>query len=451
MKLLDIMTGPWAIVPSKLTEIQGIYEAHRRGPKIDLKAVEASIGRPLANEHQAYEVIDGTAVIPVTGVLGKGMSLLSKISGGTSTALLQRDLADAIADPTVHAIVLQIDSPGGTVDGTQELAEAVFAARASGKPIIALADGCMCSAAYWIGSAAEKVYITSDTTQVGSIGVVASHVDVSKAEESWGRKTTEITAGKYKRVASQYGPLSEEGRATIQDQVDHIYSVFVEQISRFRAVAVPVVLTEMADGRVFLGQQAIQAGLADGVSSLRDLVSSLARGVAPVESRAGVAQTLQPNQEASMPITREQLQAEAPELLNTLLAEGAASELTRIKGVLGASLPGHEDLINQLAFDGKTTPGDAALAVTKAERKVLSAAQESLAQEAPKPVQHADPPAVENPEAREAALPLDQQCKARWDRDPAVRDEFATFGAYLAFKQAEAQGQIRILTKKSDQ
>jgi signal peptide peptidase SppA len=449
MRLIDIMTGPWAIIPDKLGEIQAIYEAHVRGPKIDIKGVEAALGRPLDNGHQPYTVVDGAAIIPVSGVLAKGMSLMTKISGGTSTARLQDELRAALDDVTVNSILLHVDSPGGTVDGTQEMANAVFAARGV-KPIVALADGCACSAAYWIASAADQVFITSDTTQVGSIGVVASHVDVSGAEASMGRKTTEITAGKYKRVASQYAPLTEDGRASIQAQVDHIYSVFVEQIAAFRAVSVETVLSEMADGRVFLGRQAIDAGLVDGVSTMADLLTSLSHGTLPLSAPgAGVAlnpETLTTT-EAHMPITREQLQAEAPELLKEIVAEGAAAELTRIKGVFAASLPGHDELAKALALDGKTTPEEADRAILAAERAFLTTTQKTIAAEAPAPVVHADPPTVVNHASLEAALPLDQRCKAIWDRDPSVREEFGTFEAYLAFQKADAQGQIRILTK----
>ena len=183
MKLLDVLTAPWAIEPTKLLEIQAIYATHLRGDKIDIDAVEKKLGRPLANEPKGYQVQDGVAVLPLEGVMAKRMNMFSQISGGTSTALAERDLQAAMADPSVHSIVLCIDSPGGTVDGTQTLADAVLA---STKPICTLASGSMASAAYWVGSASDAVYITDSTTQVGSIGVVATHTDISKAQENQG-------------------------------------------------------------------------------------------------------------------------------------------------------------------------------------------------------------------------------------------------------------------------
>ena len=230
MKILDVLTAPWAIQPSKLLEIQGIYATHLRGDKIDLKGVEAAIGRPLNNNQaQGYEVIDGVAVLPITGVISKRMNLFAQISGGASTELVARDLKAAISDPAVKAIILQIDSPGGTVDGTETLANLVREAKAV-KPTVAFADGMMASAAYWIGSAAGGIYMSDSVAQIGSIGVVATHQDISAAEAARGVKTTEITAGKYKRAASQFAPLTESGRQTIQDQVDYLYSVFVQAV-----------------------------------------------------------------------------------------------------------------------------------------------------------------------------------------------------------------------------
>jgi signal peptide peptidase SppA len=299
--VLNLLLAPWAILPAKLLEIEEIYAAHLRGEKIDVTAVEARIGRPLNNEQQGYTVQDSVAVLPIFGVIAKRMNLFMEISGGTSTQIAQRDFQAALSDPAVKAIVLLLDSPGGEVGGTQALADAIFSARGE-KPIIAVADGMAASAAYWIGSAADKMYIVDDTTAVGSIGVVATHVDYSQAEAQRGIKVTEIAAGKYKRVVSEHAPLSEEGRATIQDQVDHIYSVFVDAVARNRGVSSQTVLDNMAEGKLFLGKQAIKAGLVDGVSSLEKLVANLGAQNAPAISITSVA-TVPARASAATPIT----------------------------------------------------------------------------------------------------------------------------------------------------
>lgn len=291
MRVIDVLSSPWAIVPSKLMEIQAIYATHLRGDKIDLKGIEAKIGQPLQNEPQGYEVVDGVAIIPVDGVISKRMNLFTKISGGASTELIGRDIRAALADTSVHALILRVDSPGGTVDGTQELAQLIHAARGQ-KPIATYVDGMMASAAYWIGSAADKAYIGSDTNAVGSIGVVASHTDYSRYEENMGIKTTEIYAGKYKRIASEHQPLSEDGRQYMQDMVDYLYSVFVADVAKQRGTDTETVLKNMADGRIFTGQQAVSAGLVDGVSTLDQLIADMGASRAAEQQRRSALHAL---------------------------------------------------------------------------------------------------------------------------------------------------------------
>ena len=421
MKLLDVLTAPWAIEPAKLLEIQAIYATHLRGDKIDIEAVEKRLGRPLANEPKAYDIIDGVAVLPIEGVIAKRANLFSQISGGVSTELVARDIATALQDPAVHSIILSIDSPGGTVDGTETLASAVSN---STKPIVTLASGTMASAAYWIGSAANAAYITDSTTIVGSIGVVATHTDISKAQAAAGVKTTEIFAGQYKRIASNYAPLSKEGRQTMQDQVDYTYSLFVGAVAKNRGVSTDVVLQDMADGRIFIGQQAIDAGLVDGVSTLAALVQQLndsrmggtSPGASP--SRAGVAQPNPQPTGAAMPITREQLAAEAPDVLAAVQAEGAAAERARIQSVEAQALPGHDALISALKFDGKSTAGDAAMAVLAADKQARVAMAGKLASDAPAPLP-LEPAATVEPKA-DTRADLDAKAKAYMAAHPGT-------------------------------
>jgi signal peptide peptidase SppA len=275
MRVIDVIDAPWAILPEKLLELRAIYAAHLRGDKIDIEAIEAKLGRPLNNERKPYTLDGTTAIIPIDGVIGKKMNLFTKISGGASTQLIEQDLNAALADPAVASVLLAIDSPGGTVDGTEALADAIFNGRKKGKQIVALADGMMASAAYWIGSAAHEVFASDNSAKVGSIGVVATHEDYSQAEHQAGVKVTEITAGKYKRSFSEHEPLSVEGRATIQSMVDHVYANFVDGVARNRGVTSEKVASDMADGRIFLGKQAVRAGLVDGVSTQAALVRTL--------------------------------------------------------------------------------------------------------------------------------------------------------------------------------
>lgn len=450
MKILDVLTAPWAIQPAKLQEIQAIYATHLRGDKIDVGAVEARLGRPLVNEQRRFEVIDGVAVLPVVGVIAKRANLFMEISGGVSTELVARDLRDAMADASVHSIILSIDSPGGTVDGTATLANLVKDAREQ-KPVVTLASGVMASAAYWIGSAATKAYIADRTTVVGSIGVVATHTDVSGAEAQQGKKTTEIYAGAYKRIASQFAPLTDAGRTSIQEEVDYFYSIFVGAVAENRGVSEEKVLKDMADGRVFIGQQAIDAGLVDGVSTVEALIAQLNqdRASGQASTSAGAAQKPSTTSQGTT-MTPEEFAAAHPEAVNAFRAEGAAAERTRIQAVEGQLIPGHEALINTLKFDGKSSAGDAAIAVNAAEKTLRTTQAANNESDAPAPL--AQKPAATgdiDSGAPVADAPIEDRAKATWNKDAKLQGEFGgNFATYLAYAKAQDKGQVRVLSDK---
>lgn len=369
MNLIDIMTDAWAIDQAKLNEITSIYDAHIKNEKIDLEAVEARIGKKMGVHEQGYYVIDGVAVIPVVGVIAKRANMFSNISGGASTELIKRDFDMAMDDEGVDSILFDIESPGGAVNGTQELAMEIFKERGD-KPIVAYANGLMASAAYWFGSAADKIY-GSATSNVGSIGVVAQHIDESKADKKRGIKRTEVFAGKYKRIASGVEGLSEEGKADMQGKVDYLYSIFVKDIASFRNADESTVINNMAEGRVFIGQQAVDAGLMDGIDSIENVIERMASG--DLSNKKSEEIMMSKNEE----LTQEALAASHPELVAEIRAEGAKVELDRVKAVAAVLLPGHESIIESAMFDGKTTGAEAAIAVIKAQsekgRSVLDA------------------------------------------------------------------------------
>jgi signal peptide peptidase SppA len=419
MKILDVLSGPWAIEPGKLLELQAIYATHLRGEQIDIAAVEARLGRPLANEQKAYEIVDGVAIISIEGVVAKKMNMFSAISGGASSQMARQSVMDARSDPAVHSIIQFVDSPGGTVDGTQTYSETVFESRGQ-KPIVTLGSGTIASAAYWFGSAASAVYIADGTTSVGSIGVVVSHKDISGAEAARGIKTTELSAGKYKRVASEYAPLSEDGRQSIQDRLDYMYSLFVGDVARYRGVSTEKVLADMAEGRVFTGQQAVDAGLVDGIMSLDALIVKLnqERGMSSrstTSPRATPARALNsPTTPKGTAVTKDEIIAQHPGLAAELRADGAAAERERIQAIEGQSIAGHEALIASLKFDGKSTAGDAAMAVLAAEKTARAAHAAATASEAPKPLlQNATPSVTPSATSKKDLTKAEVDAKAK--------------------------------------
>lgn len=452
MKLIDVLTSPWAIMPEKLREIQAVYSSHFRGEKIDIAAVEARLGHPLANEQQDYEVRQGgVAVLSISGVISNKANMFTKVSGGASAQILQQQIESMRNDPSVRAVVLDFDTPGGNVLGIPALCESIRALAAE-KPTVSCCTGTMASAGYWLGSAANAVYISGLTDYVGSIGVVATH---SYDPRNANTQTTEITAGKFKRLATESQPLTAEGKDYIQSQVDEIYRVFVETVAQNRKVSAEQVLENMADGRIFIGQQAIAAGLVDGVSTVDAMVAKLADNPAQFEKRrkarigasvshqaAGVAADEPKADEPVQPVKLENVLkgptmtpqeiaatfvAEHPEAAEILRAEGAASELHRIQAVRAQAMPGHEKLIDQLAFDGKTSGPEAAVQILAAERSRVSSIANARAEDAPAPV-----PTATNPEPDAAPAPAGMRAPAGYQIDATSAKLDADAKAYMA-------------------
>ncbi len=442
MTLLDLLRSPWAILPDRLLEIQAIYATHTRGEKIDVDAIEARLGRPLANEQQVYEMREGgVAVLSIEGVMAPKANLFMRVSGGMSTQQLGLQVESAIADPRVKALVLVVDSGGGSTIGSPELA-ATVRELSQVKPIVTVTDGTMASAAYWVGSAANAVFATGPTIQVGSIGVVATHTYSPQAS---GTQTTEITAGRYKRMGTSAKPLDEEGSAYIQQMVDHLYGVFVDAVADHRGVSAQTVLEHMADGRVFVGQQALDAGLIDGFATVDAIVSRLATNPAEFATRrkAQVTASATPAKEPAgarasgnpaptepvllvlpatatpkgTPMDIKTLAEQHPELLAAIQAEAASSasqtaataERERIAAVMavGEGLPGHSALLKTLAFDGKTTAPEAAMAVLQAEVSARAKAVAAFDADAPAPVANSAAP------ANQAVSPEQQTAQAK--------------------------------------
>ena len=414
MTLLDLLRGAWAIQPERLLEIQSIYDTHLRGEKIDIPAIEARLGRPLASEQQEYRIREGgVAVLSVEGVLAPKANLFMRVSGGASTQLLTKQVESAIADPRVRGLILQVDSGGGSALGVPELADTIRELAAV-KPIVTVTDGVMASGAYWLGSAANAVFGSGTTVQVGSIGVVMTHNYTPNAS---GAQTTEITAGRYKRMATTAKPLDEEATAYLQQMVDHIYGVFVDAVAQHRGVSADAVLEHMADGRVFIGQQAVDAGLLDGFMTVDQVAERMAANPAefatrrkaqvaasapakkPAGARAdGTHATTEPvlldlpatatTKETTMDLKT--LAEQHPDLLATIQADaraaGAKAEQERVAAVRSQSMKGHEALIEKLAADGKTTGPEAAMAVLAAERAAQEAAGKAFVEtDAPAP------------------------------------------------------------------
>ncbi len=227
-------------------------------------AIAKEMGKEMKNTN-AVSIRDGVAVIKVAGPLFRYANLMTMICGATSYELLANDFNKAVNDPNIKAVVLDIDSLGGEVNGCSELADMIFNARGT-KPIIAYASGSCCSGAYWIASACDKIMAT-DTAILGSIGVVSIY---EKDDE---HKTIEIVSSQSPNKRPDVE--TKDGRAKIQARIDDLAQVFINKIALYRDISPQKVVEDFGGGDVFIGQNAVRIGLADGMSSFEEVISDL--------------------------------------------------------------------------------------------------------------------------------------------------------------------------------
>lgn len=311
-----VTSRPWAIIPDRADDIAAVISWHSmgerrtpeeiaaiKGPRLLPNgtlmhlpldaALAADGGERLRRLHQRRDP-DGieagrdggepygrgatVGVINVFGIIAQHAAQVENISGpgGTSTERVGTALRMAMADPAISAVVLQVDSPGGNVFGVQELSDLIHSYRGQ-KPIIAHANSLMASAAYWIGSAADEVVVTP-SGEVGSVGVVMLHQDVSQAAEKAGVRFSYVYAGRYKVEGNPYEPLGEEARAAFQDSVDGYYAAFVKGLARNRGKTTKDVLEGFGQGRVLSASDALRAGMVDRIETFDATLRRVAQG-----------------------------------------------------------------------------------------------------------------------------------------------------------------------------
>ncbi|MEW5890347.1 MAG: S49 family peptidase [Pseudomonadota bacterium] len=245
------------------------------------------------------QILDGIAVIPVLGTLVRRSSYLGAASGLTSYHDIEAMAEQAFADPDVRAVLLEIDSSGGEAGGVFDLAERLRQlAQSSGKPLWAIADEAALSAAYAIAAAAERIWVTT-TAEAGSIGVVAVHLDQSARDAMEGLSYTFIHAGARKVDGNPHRPLSEEARAAITQDMESLYTRFVDWVASRRGLSAARVRAQEAG--IYRGETAVQAGLADAVGTLRDALAAFESRLSQIAalpgrnlSKGGLAMSYEP-------------------------------------------------------------------------------------------------------------------------------------------------------------
>jgi signal peptide peptidase SppA len=246
------------------------------GPRLGLPD-RAGQGGYVPVERSSSASPSGFAVIPIHGTLVRRTSGLEADSGLTSYQSIQQMLELARDDASVDAILLDIDSPGGESSGVFDLADKIQSA-ALQKPVWAVANDMAFSAAYALASAAQKVFV-SRTGGVGSIGVIAMHVDQSVKDAQDGLHYTAVYAGNRKNDLSPHGPMTSEAQRFLQGEVDRVYGLFVDTVARHRDLSSNAVRDTEAG--LYFGKDAVRAGLADAIGTLDDALLALTDSLAP--------------------------------------------------------------------------------------------------------------------------------------------------------------------------
>ena len=295
--LAEFLSTPWALMPERLNAVSAVMARWSSQAPATAEVLAGIDTDKLAREARRQTATSvsggGIAVLPLYGVITQRGNMIEDVSGpgSVSTQKFAAALRQALADESVSQILIDIDSPGGSVYGVAELADEIVAARAQ-KPIIAIANSLAASAAYWIGCSASEFYVTPGG-EVGSIGVWQAHFDYSQALAAEGVTPTLISAGTYKVEGNPYAPLEPEAQAFMQSRVDDYFLTFSKAVAKGRGVPIAQVRNGMGQGRVLGADAALEQNMVDGIVTLDEAIRKMlltARAQAKTKgSRIGLA------------------------------------------------------------------------------------------------------------------------------------------------------------------
>lgn len=450
-----LLNTPLLITPEKAQVIAAVL-ADRVGLAEGLSRFE---GSPVVIDEQGnaksmpFLVKGATAIIPIMGSLVNRGAWVGASSGLTSYEGIQHQLKTAGADPAIKNVILDINSPGGEAIGAFETA-AMVRELAAKKPVTAVVNGMAASAAYAIASGATKI-VTTESGVSGSIGVISLHVDQSRALENEGLKPTLIFAGAHKADGNPFGPLPDAVRADFQARVDGIYAQFLKTVEAGRGAQMSADKARATEARTMIGQAAVDAGLADDIGTFESVLTDLSRGkgrsTTSSKGRSMTEANSGPAAETNAGITQAQLEAAVGKATADATAAAESrilADRTRMAAIdgLAAKVGADDKAAQKIIADAKingTSAGDTALALIAADaftkKAVLGAIQQDDAS-----VSGVKPAGA--PEAK-AAADTPEGWKAEYQASKALQAEFRSEASYVAYRKADAAGQVRQLTR----
>ena len=447
-----VLNRPLLLHPDKAAVILGVLsgrigvdapEANRfEGDQPPERDEQGNVKRNIFGDPKLapYKVSGGVGLVSVVGSLVNRGAYIGAYSGVTSYEGVQYQLKRCAADGAVHSILIDIHSPGGEAIGAFETA-ALIREIAKTKKVVAVVNGMAASAGYAIASGATEI-VTTESGLSGSIGVLMMHVDYSKWLDAEGIKPTLIFAGAHKVDGNSLEPLSDEVKSDIQAEVDHFYSLFLNTVAAGRGNRLDADAARKTEARCFIGEAAVKVGLADSVGTFETVLADLTRAPGRSSSQKGKSMSENngaPAAESNAGITQAQLDAAVANATATATASFEANlqaERKRIAALddLGARAgAGATAIITKAKAEG-TSPEATALAIFNAgahlEGATVSAIQadEALAATA-RPAAPASQAKASTPEG----------WKAEYEASEALKAEFTSAEAYVAFMKSEAK------------
>jgi len=380
-----ITKTPWAITADGLELVLGIAQR-----KIcDYEAIASA--NPDKKASGGLSVIDGVAVLNVTGSIFPRADIFTNISGATSVEKLSRNFSAALNDKSVKAILLNIDSPGGKITGIHEFAEMIYNARGI-KPIQAYISALGASAAYWIATAADRIYMDV-TAMAGSIGVIAAWTDETKAKEMNGCQDYHLVSSKSPN--KNVDLKTQKGKELLLKELDALADIFIADVARNRNVSVEKVESDFGQGGIVIASEAIKLGMADGLNSLEGILKMLSltktgdslmnteQQETPLIEAAAEADLLSsksldnknpppPLKTVALDEAKANLLASNPKLYGAIMQEGLAAgiaqENARLKAIdeMSAVIE-NKDLIQEAKFGNPISAQELAYKLVKAE------------------------------------------------------------------------------------
>ncbi|EDO5624126.1 TPA: S49 family peptidase [Salmonella enterica subsp. enterica serovar Grumpensis] len=306
-------------------------------------------GKPRA---RFYQVTEGIAVLPVSGTLVHKLGGMRPFSGMTGYDGITARLQQAISDPEVKGILLDIDSPGGQAAGAFDCADMIYRLGQQ-KPVWALANDMACSGAILLASACSRRLVTQ-TARIGSIGVVMAHTSYAGQLEQEGVEITLLYSGKHKTDLNPYQALPDDVRADYQQKMDDTRQMFADRVAQYTGLSVDAVMA--TEAAIYDGQAGIDIGLADEMVNAADAVTVMA---AALKSKS------RGNNMAELTAT-----------------EAAAQENQRVMGIIGCpEAKGREQLAQMLAGQPgmSVAQAQAILAAAAPQQEVVSEADRIMA------------------------------------------------------------------------